>query len=139
MSGARSDECPTKDRLQQFEAALRKAGVSSRSFDLFMRRAAYPPDLRLAINLKIMLGQVVIKEIDDLLRDGLLAEEYAALVEIQLKGLPPAMLEVGHGLLDVHNRGLLLRSVSKLFRRAKRAKDERLPAPPSLKGVLGDR
>jgi len=131
----RSEECPDKEKLRQFVTEMKKAGVSGRVQDLFLRRAAYPPDLRLAINLKVMLGQMVVREIDDLLHDGLLPEEYAALVEIQAKSLPRPMLEVGHGLLDVHNRGLLLRAVSKLFRRAKQAKDAKLPG---LKGILGD-
>ena len=133
----RSDEYPSKARLKRFAEALKSANVSGQTRSLFMRRAEYPPDLRLAINLKVMLGRMVTREIDDLLRDGLMPDEYEALVEIQVKGLPREMLEVGHGLLDVHNRGLLLRSVSKLFRCAKRARDERLPAPPGLEDVLG--
>ena len=122
----RSEECPDKGRLVSFMAAVKKAGVSERSAALFARRAALEPQMRLAVNLKGMLECMATKEIDSLLVDGVSQDERRALEEIQVRGLARQLLEVGHGLFDMHARGLLLRSFSRLFRKAQAAKVARL-------------
>ena len=88
--------------------------------------ASYPPPIRLAVNLKTLVGLMVKDEKPkfSVLNDGLLPDEYAALVELDVKGLPPHAREIAHGLFNVHERWFLMRELRKLFRGAFKAKED---------------
>ena len=72
---------------------------------------------RLGVNLRVVCAQLSNGPVEDILRDGLTPTEKKALLEIEA-AIPETMLEVAHGLLNVHQRWLLVRTLSKQFRSA---------------------
>jgi len=96
--------------------------VSEESRKFLTRLATYEPDLRLAINLKTFLGLMVYHEVQNILNEGLSTDERKLLVELDLKGLSIHSKETAHGLLNVHERWVLLKRLSETFRKAKESK-----------------
>lgn len=101
-------------------------GVSEESRKHLTRIATFKPDLRLAINLKTFLGLMVFHEVSNILSEGLASDERQLLVELDLKGLSIQARETAHGLLNVHERWVLLKRFSETFNRAKESESEHL-------------
>ena len=114
----------TREELRELGQACRDYGVSDETKALLARLASYPPAIRLAVNMKTVIGLSVGGYVYNVLREGLLPEEYIALVELDLCGLPASAREVAHGLLNVHERWRILKTTRRLFRDAVSAKDE---------------
>jgi hypothetical protein len=114
----------TREELHELGQACRDHGVSVETKTLLARLAGYPPAIRLAINMKTVIGLSAGAPVYNVLRDGLLPEEYIALVELDLCGLPASAREVAHGLLNVHERWCILKTTRRLFRDAISARDE---------------
>lgn len=114
----------TCDELRALGQACRDCGVSDETKALLARLASYPPAIRLAVNLKTVVGLSAGGRVYNVLREGLLPEEYIALVELDLCGLPASAREVAHGLLNVHERWCILKTTRRLFRDAVVAKGE---------------
>ena len=100
--------------------------ISDKTRSLLARLASYPPTVRLAVNLKITIGIMAKGPIRDVLTEGLLPEEHAALVELDALAIPPRDREIVHGLFNVHERWLLIRQTRPMFEEAQRAKNEYL-------------
>ena len=117
---------PSLDEIYLLLEEARLQLVSENSRRHLVRLATYEPDLRLAINLKTFLGLMVYHEVSNILSDGLSTEERQLLVELDVRGLSIKSRETAHGLLNVHERWVLLKRLSETFRRAKEAKSEHL-------------
>jgi len=120
----RSRANPSKDELRELGQELREHGVSERTRLLLAKLASYPPNIRLAINLKIVVGLLINGPIYSVLREGLTPDERAALVELDMRGLSIRARETAHGLLNVHERWFTLKRVRSMFRDAVAAADE---------------
>lgn len=116
----------TQDELRDLGKVCREHNVSEKTRFALARLASYPPPIRLTVNLKTLLGLLVKGDRPkfNVLNDGLLPDEYAALVELDMKGLPSHSREIAHGLFNVHERWFLMRAMRRLFREAFSAKEE---------------
>lgn len=102
-------------RLLSFLASKKPNGTAH---NLFVMRASEQPVRRLAINLKSTLGLMALVEIHDVLADGLSGEELHALFQLEDLECENSLLEIAHGLLHVHERWVMLKSMSRKFREA---------------------
>jgi hypothetical protein len=116
---------------------LNELKVSKSTTNVFFNLATYNPTHRLAINLRVVLGQMALREIRNVPKDLLSEREYKALVELHLVGVPEKQLEVAHWLLNLYDRWIMLKSLSKSFRTAA-AESESSIKPPLLHDLLGD-
>jgi len=116
----------TQAELHELGRLCREFNVSEQTRFTLARLASYPPPIRLAVNLKTLIGLLVRdnKPKFSVLNDGLLRDEYAALVELDVKGLPSHTREIAHGLFNVHERWFLMKELRRLFRGAFKAKEE---------------
>ena len=116
-----SQSCISQSELNEFGIALRECNVSDRTRKLFVKHAVLPPHVRLAVNLKIILGRLVLHDhIPNVLDQGLLPEERTALLELEAKVLPVHWKAIAHGLLNIHERWLFLKTLRNVFKDAKR-------------------
>ncbi len=116
-------------RLEDIEALIttcRDLKVTDDTLNLIIRLASLPPDLRLATNLKILLGLICYQHINNILNEGLASDERKALSELDLCGMSVRHREVAHGLLNVHERWLMLKKLSEVFRKAKQYKEDKI-------------
>jgi hypothetical protein len=116
----------TQDELRELGRLCRVHGVSEASSYVLARMASYPPHIRLAVNLKTLIGLLTQddKPKYSVLTDGLLPDERSTLVELDLKGLSSHAREIAHGLFNVHERWFLMKQLRRLFRGAFKAKEE---------------
>jgi hypothetical protein len=84
-----------------------------------------------------MLDRMTVVQIRNVLEDGLSADEQAALLELELHEASDALLGVAHGLLNVHERWFLLKSVGSKFRAAADSSMEYVQPSDLLGGLLG--
>jgi len=113
---ARSWPAPTE--IAELLEALRAVPARDETTRLFHMLGSYPPRLRLAVNLKNFLGETALREIRDVLADGLRPEERQALSDVQKAGIARHLLEVAHGLLNVHERWIVKRALAKPMHKA---------------------
>lgn len=133
-----SKSLPSTDELLELLRELERRHASPATRELFRVLASYPPDLRLGINVKRFLGELVLKpNVDDILIDGLRPVEKKALEELDQLGMPLRLREVGHGLLGIHERYLVKRALSKAARDAKESPGRCIDTRP-LDAILGD-
>jgi len=114
---------PTLDELDRLRRECRNHKVSEKTKLVLAQLASYPPTVRLVVNLKTVLGLMVDGPIYDVLRDGLLPEEHAALVELDRRGLSSHAREIAHGLLNVHERWAVMKRLRNLFSEAGKARN----------------
>lgn len=127
---------PPED-LAELCSATAGAGLSEKTCRLFTERASLRPHVRLAKSLDMMLSQAL--EADwERVEDCLSEEERRALDELDRSSLPLRIKEIGHGVLDVHCRWQLMKSVGRLFREARRLRKNVLGAV-RLDDVLGEK
>ncbi len=125
---------PTMDELDKLRFACRDHGVSEKTKLVLARLASYPPTVRLVVNLKTIAGLMVDGPIHNILSEGLLPEERAALVELDMCGLSTHAREIAHGLLNVHERWYVMKSVGRMFKAAEKAKNAYLTPGETDKG-----
>lgn len=109
---------PTPTEVQELLDALRARGVRDETVQLFRRLGEYPPPARLAVNVRNFLGITIIREVDDVLSQGLRTQERDALLDVQRAGLSTYLREIAHGLLNVYERWVVKRALAKSFRQA---------------------
>lgn len=116
----------TAEELRELGKLCREHAVSERTRFTLARMASYPPPIRLTVNLKTLIGLLTKdnKPKFSVLNDGLLPDEYAALVELDVKGLPSHTREIAHGLFNVHERWYLMGKLRKLFKDAFKTQEE---------------
>lgn len=114
---------PTLDQLDRLRRECRNHRVSESTKLILAKLASYPPLVRLGVNLKAVMGLMVNGPIYDVLREGLLPEERAALVELDMRGLSTHAREIAHGLMNIHERWAVMKRTRSMFAEAKKAKD----------------
>lgn len=112
--------------LKQLGRELREHKVSVKTRLLLARLAMYPPPIRLMVNLKRLLECFIHGPIYNVLIEGLTETERRALIELDTCGISTESREVAHGLLNVHERFIAMRSLRGFFKAACAAKDEYL-------------
>ena len=117
---------PSAESIGQLLKECEKHKISDTTVVLLRRLAARKPRLRLAVNLHMCLSAAIDKDLDNILVDGLWEDERRALIELDTSAVPPPLREVAHGLLNVHERWVLWRSLARSFRTAEAAKDHLL-------------
>lgn len=110
---------PTPTEVQELLDALRTRGVRDETVQLYRRLGEYPPPARLAVNVRNFLGITIVKEVDNVLSQGLKPQERDALLDVQRAGLSTHLREVAHGLLNVYERWIVKRALAKSFRQAR--------------------
>jgi len=113
----------SKEDLDELRQACRDHNVSDKSKLMIARLVSYPPPVRLAVNLKTIIGLMVGGPIYSVLNEGLLPEERVTLVELDMRGLPSHAREIAHGLMNVHERWLMMKNARHMFKEAQKAKD----------------
>jgi hypothetical protein len=131
---------PTKERLIELFLFMQRQCDSEKgpAVRALLSLMTLLPPKRLALNLRIMLERMTTLQIRNVLEDGLRDEEKAALLELELRGASDELLGVAHGLLNVHERWFLLKSVGSKFRTASESSMEFLQSSDLLKDLLGD-
>ena len=123
-----------QDELRELGQELREHEVSARTRLLLAKLASYPPNVRLVINMKAVIGRMKDGPIYSVLRDGLSDIERAALVELDILGLSTKAREIAHGLLNVHERWVAIKALRNLFAAAVNAESEYLE-PRDMQGA----
>ena len=115
----------------------KRFNVSDETIKVLANLACCPSDLRLALNLKIFAGLSVLRKVDDILVYGLTIRERDVLMELDGKQLPIRSREVAHGLMNIHERYIVMRSLSKALHEAKEARSEHL-GDKTIVDLLGE-
>ncbi len=113
-----SDAYAPVDDLHELGRECQQRRVSEQTRLLLARLASYPPNVRLAVNLKKLVGLMVNGPIYNLFLEGLTPMEHAALAELDLKQLTSRSREVAHGLLNVHERYQAMQGLRSIVKRA---------------------
>ena len=127
-----------KSLLEFFVFAAKRCEQGGSVFSVFIPLISIPPRRRLEANLRVMLNQMAIVQIRNVLDDGLTSEEKTALLELELHKASDELLGVAHGLLNVHERWYLLKSVGSKFRAAAENSMEFLQKSDLLGDILED-
>jgi hypothetical protein len=118
------------EELRDLGSEVRDNGVSHETRILLARLASYPPVVRLTVNLKTLLGLMAslpkYRTIHSVLKEGLLPEEQSALAELDIMGLSINAREIAHGLLNVHERWIVMKDLRRIYDRAGKANDQYL-------------
>jgi len=122
--------------LQALQSALRHKAFTAGTRALLEERMALPPRIRLTVNLKSFLSCAVRREIEHV-EDGLVPAERRALDEIDRADLPLPLKETAHGVLDVHWRWVMMKSVGRAYREARSADRNVLAQFSPLGEILG--
>lgn len=97
--------------LQEFVEKL-----GQESYEKLSMLAAYRPVNRLSVNLIETLEQLEDHTCRDVLKDCLPPDAYKVLSEVDSSGLSVRSREIAHGLFNVHERWLLMRSFNKVYK-----------------------
>jgi hypothetical protein len=128
---------PTRDELLEFLRALERHGISVSTRALFEKRISQPPVLRLALNIKSLMGETVVRDVENILSEGLAPDERRALLEIDAAGLSVPLREIAHGLLAVHERWVVWKSLVRAIKEARANENEHVERK-LLDGILGE-
>ncbi len=105
---------PPADYRAAFMGAIQ---MDPAALKLFSNLVDMPAAVRLSVNLRIVSTILSKGPVLDILRDGLTKVEKEALLRLETF-LEEPELSVAHGLLNVHERWLMVRALSKQFRQA---------------------
>ena len=114
----RANTLPSADELRTLGRECIDCRVSDKSKLLMARLASLPPTVRLIVNFKSLLAQMATGPIFNVLTEGLAPQERAALVELDVRGLSVQSREVAHGLLNVHERWIMMKPLRACFKKA---------------------
>lgn len=131
---------PREKLVELFVFMQKKCGENpgSLAVSVLLPLMSVAPHRRLSANLHVMLDRMAVTQIKNVLDDGLTDEEKAALLELELRGASDEMLGVAHGLLNVHERWFMLKSVGSKFRAAVECTADLLRSEDLLKDLLED-
>lgn len=128
---------PAKVAIKNLLSECEKYKISGATQELIYARACMPADLRLAKNMRLFLGLTVLHEVKNVLVEGLLTDERAALSELDSSGMPTGLREVAHGLFNIHERWIVLKALSKSLAIAKSVQGECVDGS-TLGEILGE-
>ena len=131
-----SKSFPSKEEMGELLDELERSNVSKQTYQLFRNLASWVPHLRLSINIKNLLGEAVLHDVNDVLVDGLQPVERRSLLEIDSLGLPVRIREVAHGMLNIHERWIVKRALNQAMKKAKESHTSVLDRKP-LDRILG--
>jgi len=129
---------PTPAEIAELLNALHAAGTRDSTVQLFRRLGEFPPRVRLAVNIKNFMGETIRRDVNNVLLEGLQPWERGALFDVQTSGVSVHLREVAHGLLNVHERWLVKRALSKPMLEARKC-EQRIykPGKKLLDDILG--
>lgn len=127
---------PKEADIRELLSEAASKGVSAESLRILRRMAGLNPMTRLMHNLSVLLALCQQSEIRDILSQGLDVDERRALMELDSKDLTVPLREVAHGLFNVHERWIVLKSIARLVREAAASADDYVSDRP-LDSVLG--
>ncbi len=109
--------------------------VSDDSIDLLGKLASQPPDIRLAINLKSLIGCMLgSNQHHNVMLHGITHAEREALVELDVKNISVRGREIAHGLLNIYERWLVMKKLGPVFQKYR----PRRGAYVNIHGVIDD-
>jgi hypothetical protein len=114
----KSRSYPSADDINNLGEEMREARISDATKVVFAELAVLKPADRLASNLRTLVGLMAKSPIYHVLTEGLLPEEHAALVELDLHVLSLSARETAHGLLNIHERWCAAKELRRLFKQA---------------------
>ena len=117
---------------------LQSRTVSEGTYRLFLSLACQPPNIRLALNMRSFAKCVGLHELKSIRKDGVTAEEYKALDELDSEYVPDRLREVGHGLLGMHSRWLCAQALKRMICES-HLNSKKFLGSISLDEVLGDK
>lgn len=111
------DVAITEDRLVDFfeELHTNKRLKNKPLLSLFKGRASLSPRVRLAANLKNLLGCLSQDSVINVLASGLSDTETQALLDLEDAGVSEGTLAIAHGLLHISERQELVPTLSRSF------------------------
>lgn len=133
-----SNSYPTKERIQELGIEMVREKISMPTRLLFAKLAVMKPRVRLAVNLKTLIGLMVSSGVSNILTEGLTPQEHSALVELDLRGLSLSSRETAHGLLNIHERWSVSKALRRVFRRADESNGGHLESPKGDNGESSD-
>ena len=115
-------EVVSEEMATNFFAALGRARVGEVTSSLFHARFLMRPDVRLAVNIKALISQLITrhKNVHSVIPDGLTDAEFEALTDIAERGLDPITNAIAHSLLNVEERNATLSVLKPLFDETKK-------------------
>ena len=131
-----SKSFPSTAEMGELLDELEKNHVSKQTYQLFHSLASWAPCLRLSINIKNLLGEAVLHDIENVLHEGLQPVERRAIAEVENLGLPVRIREVAHGMLNIHERWIVKRALNQAMKKAKQSSGAILDRKP-LDRILG--
>jgi len=129
---------PTKVQMTELFKFMQERcdPLKEASTEMFLSLMSMSPCKRLAANLHFTLERMTTTHIRNVLEDGLSEKEKSALLELELHSAPDELLSVAHGLLNVHERWFLMKSIGSKFRSAAEKSAEFLQTGDLLKDLL---
>jgi hypothetical protein len=109
---------------------------NSAAAKVFLRLSFQSASNRLECNLHVILACMADHEVEGVLNNGITDDERMALLELEDSGALDSHLAIAHGLLNIHERWLLMKSVSRLFREAVTRDGQYLSEPDLLSSIL---
>jgi hypothetical protein len=99
-----------------FFSVLKNNHVHETTMCFFYTRYCMSPEVRLAVNLKVLLDQFIQKRrVDSTIPDGISDNEHDCLEDIETKDIDPITKMVAHSLLNVEERNAILPILKPLF------------------------
>jgi len=114
----KSKSYPSKLDILKLGEEMKFATVSEQTKTVIGRLAVLKPEDRLAQNMCTLVKLMRKSPVYNILTEGLMPEEHAALVELDLHVLSIAARETAHGLLNVHERWCAAKELRRVFKRA---------------------
>ena len=131
---------PTVDRLEQIATTVPRLEVlltaiierklSPRCYGMIKRLAHTAPVFRLIMNLKACLGQLCVKDIENVLQDGLSKDEREVLIELDASAMSLEARRTAHSLLNIEARIKLVTAFGGVFRDMRTRKNHILVGKP---------
>ena len=106
----------TVPRLEQLLTEIMERRLTPRCYGLIKKLAYIPPAIRLAMNLKTLLGLMCQHDIQSVLTDGLGGDERDVLIEIDASGMSLGSRRTAHALFDIEQRIKLVDGLGGMFR-----------------------
>jgi hypothetical protein len=117
---------PNAGEMREFISELKKAGAKRESIQLFSSLTCLSASDRLRCNISRMMMTDVAGGDDNILVGGLLFDEKQAIMELERCRLNTRMKEIGHGLLNIHERWHARRALRQMFMEARDSGDQKL-------------
>lgn len=107
---------PTVNDIRKLLKELEAAGISGSTGRLFAGLSLLPPAMRLSLNLSKLADIMAERNVSDVLEEGLLQDEWNALLELDVQGLTQEARTTARALLNVKERWIMAKTLSGLFK-----------------------